>query len=128
MALKDVPPVIDLLDEEEEEWPDAGAQNPEEAQQYVNKINNIFDHLSELIHEDKKDTLGMTIQNFKKWIVKQWATMGDADVNVVLRTIKDPATVYLRQHLTRGGVDVFDPPEDILSRPEFIRQLPERTR
>ena len=34
--------MIDLLDEEEEEWPDAGAQNPEEAQQYVDKINNIF--------------------------------------------------------------------------------------
>ena len=87
--------MIELLDEEEEEWPDAGAQNPEEAQQYVDKINNIFDHLSELIHEDKEDTLGMTIQNFKKWVVKQWVTMGDADANVVLRTIKDPATVYL---------------------------------
>ena len=66
MVSKDVPPVIELLDEEEEEWPDAGAQNPEEAQQYVNKINNIFDHLSELIHEDKKDALGddhPTLQN-----------------------------------------------------------------
>ena len=61
MASEDVPPVIDLLEEEEEEWPDAGAQNPEEAQQYVDRINNIFDHLSELIHEDKKDALGMTI-------------------------------------------------------------------
>ena len=117
--------MIDLLDEEEEGWPDAGAQNLEEAQQYVDKINNIFDHLSELIHEDKKDALGMTIRNFKKWIVKQWATMGDADVDVVLRTIKDPTAVYLQQHLTRGGVNVFDPPEDIPSRPEFIQQLPE---
>ena len=53
--------MIDLLDEEEEEWPDTGAQNPEEAQQYIDKINNIFDHLSKLIHEDKKDALGMTI-------------------------------------------------------------------
>ena len=61
MALEDVPPIIELLEEEEEEWPDAGAQNPEEAQQYVDRINNIFDHLSKLIHEDKKDTLGMTI-------------------------------------------------------------------
>ena len=128
MASEDAPPVIDLLEEEEEEWPDAGAQNPEEAQQYVDRINNIFNHLSELIHEDKKDALGTTIQNFKKWIVKQWAVMGDADVNVVLHTIRDPATVYLCQHLTRGGVDVFDPPEDILSGPEFICQLPERTR
>ena len=54
--------------------------------------------------------------------------MGDVDVDVVLHTIKDPTTVYLRQHLTRGGVDVFDPPQDIPSGPKFIRQLPERTR
>ena len=94
MASEDAPPVIDLIEEEEEEWPDAGAQNPEEAQQYVNRIN-IFDHLSELIHEDKKDALGTTIRNFKKWIMKQWATMGDVDINVVLRTIRDPTTVYL---------------------------------
>ena len=112
--------MINLLEEEEEEWPDAGAQNPEEAQQYVDRINNIFDHLSELIHEDKKDALGTTIRNFKKWIVKQWVMMGDADINVVLHTIRDPAAVYLRQHLTRGGVDVFNPSEDILSGPEFI--------
>ena len=95
MAAKDVPPVIDLLEEEEEEWPDAGAQNPEEAQQYIDRINNIFDHLSELIHEDKKDALGMTIKNFKKLIVKQWETMGDAHVDIILHTIKDPTAVYL---------------------------------
>ena len=41
MAVKDVPPVIDLLEEEEEEWPEAGAQNLEEAEQYVDRINNI---------------------------------------------------------------------------------------
>ena len=93
MASEDAPPVIDLLEEEEEEWPDAGAQNPEEAQQYVDRINNIFNHLSKLIHEDKKDALGMTIRNFKKWIVKQWATMGDVDIDVVLHTIRDPTSL-----------------------------------
>ena len=128
MAVKDVSPVIDLLEEEEEVWPEAGAQNPEEAEQYIDKINHIFDHLSELIHEDKKDALGMTIRNFKKLVVKQWEIMGDADIDIILRTIKDPAAVYLCQHLTRGGVEVFDPPEEILTSPEFIRQLPERTR
>ena len=129
MAAKDVPPVVDLLDEEEEEeWPEAGAQNPEEAEQYIDKINHIFDHLSELIHKDKKDALGMTIRNFIKLVVKQWETMGDADVDVVLHTIKDPAAVYLRQHLTREGVDVFNPPDEIPSGPEIIRQLPKRTR
>ena len=54
--------------------------------------------------------------------------MGDADVDIVLHTIRDPTTVYLCQHLTRGGVDVFNPPEDIPFRSEFIHQLPERTR
>ena len=95
MAVKDVPPVINLLEEEEEEWPEAGAQNPEEAEGYVDKINHIFDHLSELIHEDKKDALGKTIRNFKKLVVKQWETMGDADIDIVLHTIKDPTAVYL---------------------------------
>ena len=66
MAEKDVPPVIDLLEEEEEEWPEAGAQNPEEAEQYVDKINNIFDHLSTLIHDDKKDALGQTIKKLQE--------------------------------------------------------------
>ena len=125
MAVKDVPPVIDLIEEMEEEWPEAGAQNPEEAEQFVDKVNNIFDHLSTLIHDD---ALGQTIKNFKKLVVKQWETMGDVDIDVVLHTIKDPTAMYLHQHLTREGVEVVDPPEDILTGPEFICQLPERTR
>ena len=127
MAAKDVP-VIDLMEEEEEEWPEAGAQNVKEAEQYMDRINNIFDHLSTLIHEDTKDALGQTIKNFKKIVTRQWEMMGDADVDVVLRTIKDPTAVYLWQHLTRGGIKVVDPPKEIPTGTEFIRQLPERAR
>ena len=36
--------------------------------------------------------------------------------------------MYLWQHLTRGGVKVVDPPKEIPTGPEFIRQLPERAR
>ena len=112
MAAKD-DPVIDLMDEEEEEWPEVGAQNPEEAEWYTEKINNVFDHLSELLHRDTKMALGQTIQNFKKIVVRQWAAMGDADVDVIIKTIKDPTAMYLRQHLTGSGVKVVDPPEDL---------------
>ena len=95
MAEKD-DPVIDLVEEEEEEeWPEGGVQNPEEAKQYTEKINNIFDHLSTLIHEDTKTALAQTILNFKKVVAKQWKSMGDADVDIVLRTIKDPMALYL---------------------------------
>ena len=79
-------------------WPEAGAQNVAEAEQYQDKINNIFDTLSILIHQDTKTALSDTIQNFKKVITKQWDSMGAADTDVVLRTIKDPTALYLRQH------------------------------
>ena len=95
MVAKD-DPVIDLVEEEEEEeWPEAGVQNPEEAERYTEKINNVFDHLSTLIHQDTKTALAQTIQNFKKIVARQWESMGDTDVDVVLRSIKDPMVVYL---------------------------------
>ena len=119
MAAKD-DPVIDLMEEEEEEWPEVGAQNPEEAERYTEKINNVFDNLSTLIHQDTKTALGQTIQNFKKIVARQWETMGDANVDVILRTIKDPTAVYFWQHLTGGGVKVVDPPKELPTGQEFI--------
>ena len=122
-------PVIDLVEEEEEEeWPEAGVQNIEEAEQYTQKVNNVFDHLSVLIHQDTKTALAQTIQNFKKIVAKQWQSMGDADVDVILRTIKDLLALYLRQHLMAGGVKVVDPPKEIPSGEDFMRQLPEWAR
>ena len=117
-------PVVELVEEEEEEWPEAGAQNVAEAEQYQDKINNIFDTLSILIHQDTKTALSDTIQNFKKIITKQWDSMGAADTDVVLRTIKDLTALYLRQHLMAGGIEVVDPPEEIPSGEEFLRKLP----
>ena len=127
MAAKD-DPEVDLVEEEEEEWPEAGVQNVEEAERYQDKINNIFNHLSVLNHEDTKTALSQTIQNFKKVVAKQWESMGAADTDVVLRTIKDPTALYLRQHLTARGVKVVDPPEEIPSGQQFLRQLPEWAR
>ena len=54
--------------------------------------------------------------------------MGDADVDVVLRSIKDPTALYLRQHLMARGIEVVDPPKELPSGQEFLRQLPERAR
>ena len=59
-------PVVEIVEEEEEEWPEAGAQNVAEAEQYQDKINNVFDILSILIHQDTKTALLDTIQNFKR--------------------------------------------------------------
>ena len=48
-----------------------GVQNIEEAERYTDKINNVFDHQSVLIHQDTKTALSQTIQNFKKIVTKQ---------------------------------------------------------
>ena len=54
-------PVIDLVEEEEEEeWPEAEAQNVEEAEKYQDKINHVFNHLSVLIHKDVKTALSQS--------------------------------------------------------------------
>ena len=119
MAAKD-DLVVDLVEEEEEEWPEAGAQNVEEVEWYQDKINHVLDHLSVLIHEDTKTALSQTIQNFKKVVTKQWDSIGAADTDIVLRTIKDPTALYLRQHLTAGGDEVVDPHEEIPLGQQFL--------
>ena len=54
--------------------------------------------------------------------------MGDANMDVILRAIKDPTALHLRQHLMAGGIKVVDLPEELPSGQEFLRQLPERAR
>ena len=54
--------------------------------------------------------------------------MGDADVDVIMRSIKDLTALYLRQHLMARGIEVVDPPEELPSGQEFLRQLPEQAR
>ena len=54
--------------------------------------------------------------------------MGDADMDIILRSIKDPTALYLRQHLTARASRVVDPPEELPSGQQFLRQLPEQAR
>ena len=57
--------VVDLVEEEEEEeWPEVGVQNIEEAEHYTDKINIVFDHLSVLIHQDTKTCIGSNHSKF----------------------------------------------------------------
>ena len=57
------PEVIMVPDDEDkrDDWPNAGPQNPAEAQAYTDKIIQIFDTFGDLIHENNKDALPKTI-------------------------------------------------------------------
>ena len=100
------PVVITVPDDPEEDWPDAGPQNITKAECYTEKVNQIFEDLEELLLEDNKDTLLSAIYRLKKLMECHWKQMGDVDVDVVVKAIKDPAYLHLRQHLTPGGMEL----------------------
>ena len=52
--------------------------------------------------------------------------MKDADVDVVVRSIRDASGAYLRQTLTEGRVDVVEAVEEVPPPRQFLRSLPEK--
>ena len=120
--------VVLVADEDPEDWPEAGPQNIKEAENYVEKLNNIWEAMAENVSSEKKDALPSAIRSFKKLVSRHWPSMGDADPDVVIRSIHDPACVYLRQHLSPEGLQMIDPVEEVPVGHQFLRQLPEKQR
>ena len=52
MASKDA--LVEIPEEEEDQWVAAGPQNPKEARSYCEKVETIFEMFSELLANDKK--------------------------------------------------------------------------
>ena len=67
MATKEKDPeVIDVPEEDLEDWLDTGPLNTEEADWYVDKMMKIFDMMSDMLEKDNKDALPVTIRNLHK--------------------------------------------------------------
>ena len=129
MASQEHPEVItipDNVEEEEDYWPELGPVNLQEAKKYMDCINDVFDTMAEMLHSNNKDVLPKCIRTFKKLIVKDWHSMTDADHEVVIRLIYDPACIYLHQHVAKGGIDIVIPDEEPLSGKDFVWKLPEK--
>ena len=100
--------IIEVPDDDPDDFPNSGPQNPVEAQSYRYKIHDIMDTFSDLLADDRKDALRLTIMSLKKLMVKHWQQMAEADVEVVMRSIHDPSCIYLHQHLTTEGIDMTE--------------------
>ena len=120
--------VIEVPDDDPDDFPETGPQNPVEAQMYRDKIDEIMVTFSDLLADNQKDALRSTITSLKKLMVKHWCWMSEADVEVIMKSIHDPSCVYLCQHITTKGVDVTEPVTEIPEGWTFLRQLPEKTR
>ena len=120
------PEVIKVPDDDPDDFPNSGPQNPVEAQSYRDKFDATMDAFSDLLVDDCKDALRSTITSLKKLMVKHWWQMAEADVEVVLKSIHDTSCVCLHQHLTTKGVDVMEPVTEVPEGWTFLRQLPKK--
>ena len=68
--------VIEVPDEDPDDFPESGPQNPAEAQMYRDKINDIIETFSDLLADNHKYALRSTIASLKKLMVKHWSTDG----------------------------------------------------
>ena len=130
MASQEPPEVLTIPDnaeeEEEDDWPESGPVNLQEAKEYMDHINDVFDTMAEMSHSNNKDTLPKCIRAFKKSIVKDWHSMTNADPEVVIRSIYNLACIYLCQHITKGGINIMVPDEEPPSGRDIVRKLPEK--
>ena len=109
-----------------DKWQDIGPQNPAEAHSYCDKVNSIFEGLSDMLNDNCKNALLKTIQNFKKLAAKHWQQMADADVNTAIKTIHDPSCLHLRQPLVTGAPEVVEPSTEVPGGWEFLASLPKK--
>ena len=119
-------PVMIEDDKEEDKWSHSGPQNMEEARAYQDQLNKVLEDFSALLEEDRKDALHVMVQSWKWIMSRAWSVMAQANVNVVMKSIADPACITLKQTLNPGGVEVVDPPEDVPTRNEIMRCLPDK--
>ena len=128
MAERD-PEVIEVPDDNDgDDWQDMGPINVKEAAAYKEKVDEVFEMMSLMVVNDRKDAVCATVTNFKKLAVKHWKVMQDVDVEVVVRSIHNSAGVYLHQVLTEGGIDIVDAAQEVPQPQEFLQSLPEKHR
>ena len=120
------PEIIEVPDDNPDDFPNSGPPNPVEAQSYRDKLDAIMNAFSNLLANDCKDALRSTIMSLKKLMVKHWWQMAEANMEVVLKSIHNSSYVYLCQHLTTKGVDVMELVTEVPEGWTFLRQLPEK--
>ena len=82
--------------------------------------------MDNLLTDDRKYMLLVTVTALKKMMAKHWHQMAEANVDLVLKAVYDLACVCLRQHVTAEGADVTELTAEIPIAWEFLCQLPER--
>ena len=100
-----------------------GPKNPISAQEYAEGLDNIILQFKESVLEDCKDALLSMVNSLKRCITTQLEQMHPADMEVVMRTIKDTRCLTLRQSMEADQVTKMDPDDDIPLGREVVLKL-----
>ena len=98
-------------------------KNPISVEEYAEGLDNIILQFKESVLEDHKDALLSMVNTLKRCITAQFEQMCPADMEVVMRTIKDMRCLTLRQSIEADQVTKMDPDDDIPLGREVISKL-----
>ena len=102
-----------------------GPTNVCEAEDYMKKLNELFDEFMNMIKEGNKDALETMIRAVKKHMQGTWADMATAQVDITILTIKNPSCVILRESLEQQPMMTSNPNDNPPTGEEVIRKLPQ---
>ena len=111
--MAEAPEIINIPDNDNSGASHPGPRNLVSAEEYAEGLDNIILQFKEALLGDRKDTLLSAVNSLKRKMTTQFKQMQLADVEVVIRTIKDPRCLTLHQSMEIGQVVETDPNEDI---------------
>ena len=94
-AMAEAPEVVTIPDDDDGNDIRQGPQNIVSVEEYATSLDDIMLHLKELVMEHCKDTLLMTINILKRRMLAQFEQMRPADIEIMMRSIKDTRCLSL---------------------------------
>lgn len=73
----------------------------------------MIDDFTDLLNEDGKDALLVTIYALKRKMASQFKAIEQVDVDIIMKCMKDPSCLFLRQQLQMDTFQEMDPEAEI---------------
>ena len=112
--------------EMEESEPSPGPVNIRQVEEYTQTLEVLFNRVTDLIKEDRRDALEVTMGVVKNHMAKTWPNMTTTDMSITLLTITDPSCSALHESLESHAITLSDPEEEIPTRHQVLRRLPQQ--
>ena len=89
------PEVVEIDYDNDDDLKIKGPTNWHLAEKYAWTLDENMAEFKDLVREDRKNVLKVTIKSFKRCMVAQFKEMKNADVEVVLHCVKDASCLAL---------------------------------